>query len=63
MKNVLKPSAKRVLIPLALTAAVTAIDAAAQKNVFGSGMTTLTISKEEMMLLWKSLSFLKNLAY
>ena len=51
MKNVLKPSAKRVLIPLALTAAVTAIDAAAQKNVFGSGLTTLTISKEEMMLL------------
>ena len=51
MKNVLKPSAKSVLLPLGLTAAATATDPAAQKNVFGSGMTTLTISKEEMMIL------------
>ena len=47
MESILKISAKRVLIPLGLTAAAST-DAAIQKKVFGSGMTTLILSNEEM---------------
>ena len=46
--NVLKPLAKSVLIPLGLTAATSATDAAIHKKMFGSGNTTLIISNEEM---------------
>ena len=46
MKNL--PLAKSVLIPLGLTAGVSLTDAAIQKKIFGSGMTTLIISNEEM---------------
>ena len=35
------------MIPLGLTAAASATDAAIQKKIFGSGMTTLIISNEE----------------
>ena len=58
MKNVLKPLAKSVLIPLGLTAAASATDAGIHKKMFESGMTTLIISNEEMndiMKLVKSL--------
>ena len=48
MKNVHKPLAKCVLIPLGLTEAASAIDAAIHKKMFGSGMITLIISNEEM---------------
>ena len=48
MKNVLKPLAKSVLIPLGLTAAASATDAAIHKTMFGSAFTTLIISNEEM---------------
>ena len=48
MKNVLKPLAQSVLIPLGLTAAPSATDAAIHKKRLGSGMTTLIISNEEM---------------
>ena len=48
MKNVLKPLAKSVLIPLGLMAAVSATNAAIHKKIFGSGFTTLIISNEEM---------------
>ena len=48
IKNVLKPLAKSVLIPLGLILAVSATDPAIYKNNFGSGTTTLTISNEEM---------------
>ena len=41
--HVLKPLAKRVLIPLGA-----ATDAAIQKKLFGSGVTTLITSNEEM---------------
>ena len=44
----MKPLAKIVLIPLGLTAAASATDAAIQKKSFGSGMTRLSISNEEM---------------
>ena len=46
--NVLKPLGKSVLIPLGLTAAVSAINAAIHKKMFGSSVTTLIISNEEM---------------
>ena len=46
MKNILVPLAKRLLIPLGLTAAAAA-DVAIQKKTFGPGMTTLTILNEE----------------
>ena len=48
IENVLKPLAKSVLIPFGLTAAASAADAAIHKKMFGSGMTTLIISNEEM---------------
>ena len=48
MKNVLKPLAKSVLIPLGLTAAASATDAAIHKKIIGSGFTTLIISNEEV---------------
>ena len=47
MKNVLKPLAKSVLIPLGLAAASATV-AAVHKKIFGSGATTLIISNEEM---------------
>ena len=48
MKNVLKPLTKSVLMPLELTAAARATDAAIHKKMFGSGMATLITSNEEM---------------
>ena len=48
MTNILKPLAKSVLIPLGLTAAAAATDAAIQKKIFESGMTTLIISNDKM---------------
>ena len=39
---------KTVLIPLGLTAAESATDAAIYKKMFGSGTTALIISNEEM---------------
>ena len=46
--NVIKPVAKSVLIPLGLTAAASATDAAIHKKMFTSGFTTLIIPNEEM---------------
>ena len=48
MKNILKPLAKSVLIPLGLTIGALATDAAIQKKMFGSGTTTLLISNDEI---------------
>ena len=48
IKNIIKPLAKSVLIPLGLTAAASAADAAIHKKILGSGNTTLIISNEEM---------------
>ena len=44
----LKPLAKSVLIPLVLTEAASAADAAIPKKMFGYSKTILIISKEEM---------------
>ena len=46
--NVLKPVLKSALIPLRLTAAASATDAAIHEKMFGSGNTTLIISNKEM---------------
>ena len=48
MGNVLKPLDESVLIPLGLTTAASATDAAVHKKMFRSGATTLIISNEEM---------------
>ena len=49
MKSVIKPLAKSVLVPLGLTAAVSAADAGIHKKILGSGHNTiLIISNHEM---------------
>ena len=49
MKNVIKPLAKSILIPLGLTAAASAADAGIHKKILGSrNTTTLIISNDEM---------------
>ena len=48
MKNVIKPLAKSVLIPLGLTTAASAADAGIHKKILGSGTTTLIISDKEV---------------
>ena len=45
-ENVLKPLAKRVLIPLGSTAAASVIDVAIHKKMFGSGNAILIISNK-----------------
>ena len=47
--SVLKPLSKIVLIPLELTASASASDTAIYKKMFGSGVTALIISTEEMI--------------
>ena len=48
IKNVIKPLAKSVLIPLGLTAVASAADAGIHKKTLGSANTTLIIPNEEM---------------
>ena len=52
------PLAKNV--PLGTTAAAPAIDAEIQKEIHGSGTTTLTISNEEMNDIMKIVQALEN---
>ena len=47
MKTILKLLAKRLLIPLGLTAATSAADAGIQKKIFGLGTTALVTLNEE----------------
>ena len=52
IKNVLKPLAKRVLIPLRLTAAAAAAtDSALYKNLFGSGALPYDLAKRETLII------------
>ena len=60
IRNVLKPLAKSVLIPLGLTAAASATDAAIHKKMFGSGNTTLLISNKEMTDIMKIITSLEE---
>ena len=48
IKNVIKPFAKSVLIPLGLTATASDADAGIQKRILGSGATTLIFSNEKL---------------
>ena len=58
--NVLKPLANSVLIPLGLTAAASATNAAIHKKMFGSGMATLKISNEEINDIMKRIKSLEE---
>ena len=61
IKNVLKPLAKSVLIPLGLTAATSATDSAIHKKMFGSGMKiSLIISNQEINDIMKIGKSLEN---
>ena len=60
MKNVIKPLAKIVLIPLGLTAAASAADAGIHKKILGSGNTTLIISNEDIEDLIKIVKSLED---
>ena len=46
IKNIIKPLAKSVLIPLGFAAAASAADAGIHKKILGSGTTTLLISND-----------------
>ena len=49
IKNIIKPLATSVLIPLGITAAASVADAGIHKKILGSGnMTTLIISNDEI---------------
>ena len=54
------PLAKNVLAPLELSAAMSAIDGSIQKNMLGSGATTLIISNDEMDDILKIVKSLEN---
>ena len=60
IRNILKPLAKTVLMPLGLTAAGKATDAAIHKKMSGSGETTLMNSNEEMIDIIKIIRSLKE---
>ena len=61
MKSVIKPLAKSVLVPLGLTAAVSAADAGIHKKNLGSGQnTTLIISNDEMEDILKIVKYLED---
>ena len=60
IKNVIKPLAKIVLIPLGLTTAASAADAGIHKKILGSGTTTLIISNEEMNDIMKIVQALED---
>ena len=60
MRNIVTPSDTNVLMPLGLTAAALVTHASIKKNIFGSNMTTLIFSNEELndvMKLVKSLEY------
>ena len=61
IKNVIKPLAKIVLIPLGLTAATSAADAGIHKKILASGnTTTLIISNDEMEVIIKIVKSLED---
>ena len=53
MKNVLKPFAKSVLIPLRLAAAASATDAAIHDKMFGVSTTALVFSNKDLNVIMK----------
>ena len=59
MKNILKPKAKSVLVPLGLTPAASETDAAIHKKMFRSGNMKLIIFNEEMNDITKTVKSLE----
>ena len=57
--KVAMPSAKNVLAPLGLTAAMSAIDGSIQKKIYGSGVK-LIIEEEDMNNIMKIIEALEN---
>ena len=62
MKNVPKRLVKSVLITLGFTSA-SATETAIQKKIFGSAITTLMVSNEEVDDVVKKINLLENLVY
>ena len=60
IRNVIKPLAKGVFIPLGLTAAPSAAEAGIHQKVLGSRKTTLKISNDEMKDIIKIVKSLKD---
>ena len=60
IKNVIKPLAKSVLIPLGLTAVASVADAGIHKKILGSENTTQIISNNEMEDIIKIIKYLEN---
>ena len=60
MKNILTSLAKSVLVPLGLTAAASATDAAIQRKIYGSVMTVFILSSQEMDDIVKVVKFLQE---
>ena len=60
IKNVIKPLAKSVLIPLGLTAAASAADAGIHRKILGSENTTLIVSNNEIEDIIKIVKSLEN---
>ena len=60
MKNVYTPLAKIVFLPLRLTGRASATDDAIQKKIYGTCMTTVIISKEEMDDIIQIVSYLEE---
>ena len=60
MKNVLKPLAKSVLIPLELTAAGSTTDATIHKKMFGLGTTILAFSSDDLNDIMKIIKFFEK---
>ena len=58
--KVAMPLAKNVLVPLGLTAAMSAIDGSIKKKMLGSGTTTLIISNDQMNGIIKIVKSLEN---
>ena len=60
IKNLLKPSAKSVLIPLGLTAVALSADGGIREKVYGSGMATLIISKKQKRIFWHVIRYIST---
>ena len=60
MKSVLMPLAEVVLLPLGLSAGMSAADAPIQKKIYGLGTTALIISNEEMKDIMKIVKLLEG---
>ena len=60
MKSVLTPIAKSILIPLRLSAGMSAADAAIKKKIYESGTTALITSNEEMETVMKIVKSLEE---